>query len=138
MAFCSLLLSLLVAAAPSAADTVAVALFCDTGTREDSLLYRPDAGGDHVRREECDAARAAIDAINDKSDGAFDGLLPDTQLVRTDMCAHGLTILGRLAEGGRSSSALVMKPTGILTNVREIADVLENIGALESINTGTW
>jgi len=81
MSFCSLLLSLLVAAAPSAADTVAVALFCDTGTREDSLLYRPDAGGDHVRREECDAARAAIDAINDKSDGAFDGLLPDTQLV---------------------------------------------------------
>ena len=82
MAFCSLLLSLLVAAAPSAAaDTVAVALFCDTGTREDSLLYRPDAGGDHVRREECDAARAAIDAINDKSDGAFDDLLPDTQLV---------------------------------------------------------
>ena len=27
------------------------------------------------------AARAAIAAINDKSDGAFDGLLPDTQLV---------------------------------------------------------
>ena len=81
MALFSLLLPLLVAAAPSAADTVAVALFCDTGTREDSLLYRPDVGGDHVRREECDAARAAIDAINDKSDGAFDGLLPDTQLV---------------------------------------------------------
>ena len=81
MALCSLLLPLLVAAAPSAADTVDVALFCDTGTREDSLLYRPDVGGDHVRREECDAARAAIDAINDKSDGAFDGLLPDTQLV---------------------------------------------------------
>ena len=81
MSFCSLLLPLLVAAAPSAADTVAVALFCDTGTREDSLLYRPDVGGDHVRREECDAGRAAIDAINDKSDGAFDGLLPDTQLV---------------------------------------------------------
>ena len=81
MAFCSLLLPLLVAAAPSAADTVDVALFCDTGTREDSLLYRPDVGGDHVRREECDAGRAAIDAINDKSDGAFDGLLPDTQLV---------------------------------------------------------
>ena len=81
MALFSLLLPLLVAAAPSAADTVDVALFCDTGTREDSLLYRPDVGGDHVRREECDAGRAAIDAINDKSDGAFDGLLPDTQLV---------------------------------------------------------
>ncbi len=81
MALCSLLLPLLVAAAPSAADTVDVALFCDTGTREDSLLYRPDVGGDHVRREECDAGRAAIDAINDKTDGAFDGLLPDTQLV---------------------------------------------------------
>ena len=52
MALCSLLLPLLVAAAPSAADTVDVALFCDTGTREDSLLYRPDVGGDHVRREE--------------------------------------------------------------------------------------
>ena len=81
MALCSLLLPLVVAAAPSAADTVDVALFCDTGTREDSLLYRPDVGGDHVRREECDAGRAAIDAINDKTDGAFDNLLPDTQLV---------------------------------------------------------
>ena len=33
-----------------------------------------------VRREDCDAGRAAIAAINDKTDGAFDNLLPNTQL----------------------------------------------------------
>ena len=46
-------------------DTVQVALLC-----EDSI-----AG-----REECDAGRAAIDAINDKNDGYFDDLLPLTKL----------------------------------------------------------
>jgi len=46
-------------------DTVQVAMLC-----EDSV-----AG-----REECDAGRAAIDAINDKNDGYFDDLLPLTKL----------------------------------------------------------
>ena len=109
MSFCSLLLPLLVAAAPSAADTVAVALFCDTGTREDSLLYRPDVGGDHVRREECDAARAAIDAINDKSDGAFDGLLPDTQLV-----PYVLFYNSSRCEPGNQEMRMAWLDTGVL------------------------
>ena len=109
MAFCSLLLPLLVAAAPSAADTVDVALFCDTGTREDSLLYRPDVGGDHVRREECDAGRAAIDAINDKSDGAFDGLLPDTQLV-----PYVLFYNSSRCEPGNQEMRMAWLDTGVL------------------------
>ena len=81
MIFCSLLLSLLVAAAPSAADTVAVALFCDTESYwADALVNWPYRMATAVRREDCDAGRAAIAAINDKSDGAFDDLLPNTQL----------------------------------------------------------
>ena len=109
MALCSLLLPLLVAAAPSAADTVDVALFCDTGTREDSLLYRPDVGGDHVRREECDAGRAAIDAINDKTDGAFDGLLPDTQLV-----PYVLFYNSSRCEPGNQEMRMAWLDTGVL------------------------
>ena len=109
MSFCSLLLPLLVAAAPSAADTVDVALFCDTGTREDSLLYRPDVGGDHVRREECDAGRAAIDAINDKTDGAFDGLLPDTQLV-----PYVLFYNSSRCEPGNQEMRMAWLDTGVL------------------------
>ena len=46
-------------------DFVQIAMLCDTGV----------AG-----REECDAGRAAIDAINDKNDGYFDDLLPLTKL----------------------------------------------------------
>ena len=84
MSFCSLLLPILVAAAPAAADTVAVALFCDTESYwADSLAYWPYRMATAVRREDCDAGRAAIAAINDKSDGAFDNLLPDTQLSAT-------------------------------------------------------
>ena len=50
--------------------------------------------------------------------------LPGTHLVRTDMCAHGLSVLNRLTESCRFP-APAMKPTGILTNVTEIADVLD-------------
>ena len=84
MSFCSLLLILLVAAVPSAADTVAVALFCDTESYwADALVNWPYRMATAVRREDCDAGRAAIAAINDKTDGAFDDLLPDTQLSAT-------------------------------------------------------
>ncbi len=33
--------------------------------------------------EECDAARAAVDAINNKTDGVFDDLLPETVINAT-------------------------------------------------------
>ena len=41
-------------------DTVKIGMLCDSGT---------------AAREECDAGRAAIDAINNKNDGYFDDLL---------------------------------------------------------------
>ena len=60
MSFCSLLLPLLVAAVPSAADTVAVALFCDTESYwADALVNWPYRMATAVRREDCDAGRAA-------------------------------------------------------------------------------
>ena len=46
-------------------DTVRIGMLCDSGT---------------AAREECDAGRAAIDAINNKNDGYFDDLLPLTKL----------------------------------------------------------
>ena len=50
-------------------DIVQIALICDNrGT---------------AAREECDAGRAAIAAINDKNDGFFDDLLPLTRLAAT-------------------------------------------------------
>jgi len=50
-------------------DTVQIALICDNmGT---------------AAREECDAGRAAIAAINDKNDGFFNDLLPLTRLAAT-------------------------------------------------------
>ena len=46
-------------------DYVPIVMLCDTGT---------------AAREECDAGRAAVDAINNKFDGYFDDLLPLTKL----------------------------------------------------------
>ena len=46
-------------------DTVRIGMLCDSGT---------------AAREECDAGRAAVDAINNKFDGYFDDLLPLTKL----------------------------------------------------------
>ena len=49
----------------STVDYVPIVMLCDTGT---------------AAREECDAGRAAVDAINNKFDGYFDDLLPLTKL----------------------------------------------------------
>ena len=88
MAKCGLLLPLLAIALPTppptVASTVAIALLCDTDdTYKSSLLYWPHTWAHSTRREDCDAGRAAIDAINDKNDGYFDDLLPDTHLAAT-------------------------------------------------------
>jgi hypothetical protein len=48
---------------------------------------------------------------------------PGVQLVRTDMCAHGMSVPS-LGDGGIQEGLLNKKPTGILTNVAEIAEVL--------------
>ena len=46
-------------------DTVQIGMLCDTGA---------------AAKEECDAGRAAFEAINNKFDGVFDDLLPSTKL----------------------------------------------------------
>ena len=58
----------LAAAATVAADVVQVAVLCN---------YIEARIAD---RQDCDAIIAAVDAINDKTDGVLDGLLPGTIL----------------------------------------------------------
>ena len=58
----------LAAAATVAADVVQVAILCD-------YLEARTAG-----RQDCDTAIAAVDAINNKTDGIFDELIPKTFL----------------------------------------------------------
>ena len=53
-------------AAAATVDVVQVAVLCDSRT----------AAG----RAECDMSIAAVDAINNKTDGVFDDLLPNTVL----------------------------------------------------------
>ena len=48
---------------------------------------------------------------------------PGVRLVRTDMCAHGM-IVPSLGRGGIQEGLFNKKPTGILTNVDEIAEVM--------------
>ena len=62
------LVMVLAASSVTATSVVNVALLCDVGT---------------ANREECDAARAAVDAINNKTDGVFDDLLPDMYINAT-------------------------------------------------------
>ena len=75
----------LAAAATVAADVVQVVVLCDS---------RSAAG-----RAECDMSIAAVDAINNKTDGVFDDLLPNTVLnltVAYEGCGepHPVTGLG--------------------------------------------
>jgi hypothetical protein len=46
-------------------------------------------------------------------------------IVRTDLCMHGLRVTDSLGDGGWTSEEFNKKPTGLMTNVPEIAETVQ-------------